>query len=82
MLLQNSAMARRWILVDFILKGSNTARSQGERSRRRLGEILDLYRDPFVSKMRNAAHRASKSWRCGQIRVLQQNWRHPAAERL
>jgi hypothetical protein len=73
-LLQNSDGSSHWIFVDFILKGSNAARSQRERSTPLVGEIFGVCRDPFVSKMRHAAQRASKISRHGEIRVLQQYW--------
>lgn len=74
MLLKNSPAASRWIFVDFILQGGAAARSQQERSTRAQDEFLSGLRDPFVLKMRNAAQRASKIWRCGQIGVFQQYW--------
>ena len=75
--MKNSAAAWHGIFADFILKGSNAARSQRERSVGVQREILGVCRDPLVSKMRNAVQGASKIWRRGQIRVFHQYWRHP-----
>jgi hypothetical protein len=60
------------ILVDLHLQGRDLIRSWRERATRRLDEIFGACRDPFVSKMRNAAQRASKISRLGETGVFQQ----------
>jgi hypothetical protein len=75
MLLQNSVVLGCLFFADLILQGSDLVRSRLERATKLLGEILGACLDPFVSKMRNGAQRASKISRLGQIGVLQQNWR-------
>jgi hypothetical protein len=78
MLLQNSVVLGCLFFADLILQGSDLVRSRLERATKLLGEILGACLDPFVSKMRNGAQRASKISRLGQIGVLQQNWRDQA----
>ncbi len=72
-------------VLDFVevnLQGSDLTGSRRERAARLLGEIFGVCRDPFVSKMRYAAQRASKISRLGQIGVFQQYRRVRAVLRL